>query len=246
MWFPEKSRPGSSLSEATMKVLPFGVAVIEGDTHVSKWIEESGTLAIAERNLRPFRKYVPKGSCVLDIGAMIGDHTVTYADWVGPEGHVIAFEPHPESLDCLRYNMRLMQNVTVLGHGLSEFEGTMTMNTSPNFGASFLSDSGGELPVEVKPLDELDFSQLGRRISFIKIDAEGSEPWILRGGKNLLLSHKPAMLIEVNQGALERAGSSREELFSELRNLGYIWRITDRNLKVDDPQYDIICVKPGN
>lgn len=228
-----------------MKILPFGVAVIEGDTHISKWVEESGTLAIAEKNLRPFRKYVPNGSCVLDIGAMIGDHTVTYADWVGPDGRVFAFEPHPESLDCLRYNTRMMTNVTVLGHGLSEFDGLMQMNSSPNFGASFLSDSGGEFSVPVMPLDSIQELAFSGRVSFIKIDAEGGEPWIIRGGKMMIAVWKPVMLIEVNEGALQRAGSSREELFAEIRNLGYTYKITDRNLKIDDPQYDILCLPSG-
>jgi hypothetical protein len=27
-----------------MKILPNGIAVIEGDTHISKWVEQSGSL----------------------------------------------------------------------------------------------------------------------------------------------------------------------------------------------------------
>src|SRR5262249_36832247 len=49
---------------------------------------------------------VPRGGCVLDIGANIGYYTLLFARAVGPAGRVFAFEPEPENFDLLRQNVR--------------------------------------------------------------------------------------------------------------------------------------------
>ena len=57
--------------------------------------------------------------------------------------------------------------------------------------------------------------------SLIKIDCEGAETEILRGAKTLLSKTRPAWLIEVNDDALKKAGTYREELFLVLKKANY-------------------------
>ena len=57
--------------------------------------------------------------------------------------------------------------------------------------------------------------------SLIKIDCEGAETEILRGAKELLSKTRPAWLIEVNDDALKKAGTHREELFLVLTEANY-------------------------
>lgn len=221
-----------------MKILPFGVAVIEDDTHISKWVEQHRKLAIAEKLLAPFRKYVPAGSTVIDIGANIGDHTITYANWVGPEGCVIAFEPNQEAYDCLTYNMRHLPHVWRYSVGLSDSDGSASICRSENVGASHLDGSGGS--IELKTLDSFQLD-VSKRISFMKIDIEGFETRALRGAVKTIADHKPVMLIEVNAGALERAGTSSNELCGLVDSLGYNASIVDPRQLWSDPQFDVIC-----
>lgn len=225
-----------------MKILPCGVAIVEHDTHVGVWIAQQKRLDIAHNTLRHFKQYVQPGSIVLDIGANVGDHTATYMQWVGAEGCVFAFEPNSEALECLRFNCRFMPNVIIVDKALSDVEQTLFMHTQPNVGASFTSPYTGEFTVEATTLDTCPKLNAIENVSFIKIDAEGYEVYILRGGRELINRNRPAMLVEVNTGALERANSSREELFGELEALGYVYAITDQRLKWDDLQYDILCV----
>ena len=58
-------------------------------------------------------------------------------------------------------------------------------------------------------------------MAVLKIDVEGAEAEVLRGGMELLQQHKPVLLIEVHTYALKDFGSSREELLGLLEGLGY-------------------------
>lgn len=227
-----------------MKILSSGVAVIEGDTHIGKWVEEMGSLAIAEKMLAPFRKYVSSDSTVIDVGANIGDHTVTYSQWVGDGGSVIAIEPVPQIFDCLCFNMKGRSNVVPMNIALSDKDSIVAVQLQDNFGASYLvedCEGRSDLCMTVT-LDSFDY----RGVSFIKIDEEGFEAKILRGAKETILREKPVMLIEVNHGALVRAGSSGEELRDLIESLGYNTQIVDRRVSWKDPQFDILCVMRGS
>lgn len=217
------------------KILPFGVMVIDGDTHVSRWVEQEGRLRIAEKYLKPFRKYVPVGGTVVDAGAMIGDHTATYADWVGPEGSVICFEPNPEAFECLKYNIGT-EKAELCDQALSDKYYFSSLVISDNAGASYLCDKLGA--VQTIQLDGLKLN----RLDFLKLDIEGFETRALRGARETIARLRPVMLIEVNEGALIRAGSSREELLKTIRGYDYWAAITEKGLSFSDPQYDVICL----
>lgn len=221
-----------------MLILPCGVAVVEGDTHVSAWVAKQKKLAIAESYLAPFRKYVPFGGTIVDVGAMIGDHTVTYAEWVGPMGVVHAFEPNPAAFECLRFNTQNLAQVMIYNLALANFEGSCTLHPSPNAGASYVSKEWGE--VGALMLDSMGggFDSL----DFLKIDAEGFETFILEGAQEIVSRCRPVMLLEVNEGALVRAGSSRDKLLGFVNSLGYSIKITAPKLKFTDLQYDVLCV----
>jgi FkbM family methyltransferase len=219
-----------------MKILTNGIAVVAGDTHISQWVQDHGKLNIAEEMLKPFQKYVPKDSNVIDVGASIGDHTITYAEWVGEQGLVIAFEPNPEAFSCLYHNTRYLQQVLPIDSVLSDSEETVLLNKLDNSGASYYTVSDhGTLTAK---LDDYDL----HNISFIKIDAEGFETKIIRGAVNTIAKWRPVLLVEVNHEALRRIGSSYSELLALIQSYNYSVQITDSRIIWSDPQYDIVCV----
>lgn len=218
-----------------MLILPCGIAVIKGDTHISEWVTQEKKLTIASKYLAQFRTFIPIGGTVVDAGAMIGDHTATYAEWVGPTGNVYAFEPNPEAFECLEYNMRNLLQVSVHEYGLSDRIESYKLNLLTNAGASYLSNEPGT--ATTLTLDSLSLTSL----DFLKIDIEGFETRMLQGAKETIARFHPVMLIEVNSGALIRASSSRNELLSLIKSLGYNLTITDNTSQLTDPQYDVIC-----
>ena len=56
---------------------------------------------------------------------------------------------------------------------------------------------------------------------FMKIDVEGAEMKVLRGGENLLREHLPTLFLEIHPQKLLRIGSSAEEVHDLLRDIGY-------------------------
>lgn len=220
-----------------MKILDNNIAIIERDTYYSKWVVEHSTLEIALAELLPLRRYVPRGSCVVDVGANIGCHTVTYANWVGTDGVVVAFEPVLESFNCLEHNVKDLPQVMTVNAALSDTESYRDIHVPPeNLGASCLTDDEG--PIITVLLDDFHL----RNVSFIKIDVEGYEVKVLRGAVKTILEWRPVMLIEVNRGALARYGSTAEELRYLIESSGYSTQITDDRIPWSDPQFDILCI----
>ncbi len=218
-----------------MRLLGCGVAVVEGDTHVSKWVSDQKRLDISRPYLLQFKQHLIEKTVVVDVGAMIGDHTIVYAEWCR---HVHAFEPSKKSFECLQHNMRDLRNVACYNVGLSDSKHNATVNENENQGAAFIDESSSGTTV-CETLDSFSFDDVG----FIKIDVEGFESRVLFGAIETIETTSPVMLIEVNDRALRRAGSSREDLIEIVESLGYSHSITDKRIKYSDPQYDILCLK---
>ena len=77
-------------------------------------------------------------------------------------------------------------------------------------------------------LDEYNFLH---KIGFIKIDVEGHELEIIRGGKNFIEHHKPVMLIEIEE---RHAGKSPMDIIYEICSHGYKCFIVNEKLKLKE------------
>lgn len=217
-----------------MMITDFDVAIVDGDTHIGEWVKQHKTLQIARWLQKRFGHFVPDGGIVVDGGANIGDHTIEYAQMVGVAGTVFAFEPNPAAMECLRYNMRNYPQVRLMQAGLSDQYTTGFLSPSPNVGASHIELTGTENPVSLVCIDSL-FLQ---KLHLLKLDIEGFETYALRGAAETINRCRPVMLLEVNTGALERAGSSEFELLQLIESFGYRYSSIDGLTGV---QYDIEC-----
>ncbi len=230
-----------------MKVLPFGVAVLEGDL-LSGQVEQASTLAVADGWLQAFKAYIPDGGTVCDIGASLGDHTASYASMVGAAGTVHAVEPYGPFLACLTHNTKDKANVIVHGVALGAPDmvaGRMDTSTAQphNLGMTHLvpTDRG---PVAITTLDRLGADW--DRLDFIKIDVEGMEPAVLDGAKGLIEKFHPTLLIEVNVAALRMKGYSPADIYQRLRAFGYQCSPTRPGDTTASAEIDILCVpKPA-
>lgn len=215
-----------------MKILDNNVAILEGDTHISKWVVEARRLDHDYSTLEILLPFINSGDYVVDAGAFIGDHTIAYLKAVGSEGKVFAFEPNPDAYQCLCHNCPA---AVTFNSGLSDRPSVAGYKHDENAGASHITrDTVRDRAVQ---LITLDFLRL-RRCNFIKLDVEGCEYEALVGAAETITRHKPVMWIEVNEGALNRRGETPEELTSLLRDFGYDIRPYPESL---GPQYDILC-----
>ena len=178
------------------------------------------------------KNLIRRDMVVVDVGANIGFYTLMLAALVGDSGQVMAFEPVPDSRAKLAASVarnRLDHIVRIEPCALSDKPGTTRIvhdaDTS-NVGGAHMAPSSGGLPpgvvghaVEMRCLDEFEFP-LG--VHFIKMDVEGAEGLVLRGGLRVLRTHRPLLMIEFNDAQLRLVSRINSELLAaEYRKLGY-------------------------
>lgn len=177
------------------------------------------------------RRHVRPGDTCLDVGANIGASVLALAKAVGDDGRVHAFEPAPPNLERLRRNLSLNpaleRRVTIHPVGVSDQAGRLFWRNAPgNPGNGFLGETG-EHEVPVATLDERLQTAGVRRADFMKVDVEGMELNVFRGGTRTLDTLRPCLYFETLSRFERSAGGG---LFSEtenyLRGKGYeLYRI---------------------
>lgn len=223
-----------------MTITDFGVAIVPGDTHLSKWVLEHRRLDIQDTYCRLFQQYIPEGGTVIDVGACIGDHTLSYAKMVGPGGQVHAFEPNPVAFECLEYNMERLPQVTCRNRalGAAMTNASIIQDHTQNLGAARIeADANG--PVLMMTLNGY-HSVIWP--DFIKIDAEGFEPDIIAGAMETLKTFRPVLLIEVNRPVLAVRGKTAEDIFRPLQSLGYTIQPSEPHLELSRETLDVLCL----
>jgi FkbM family methyltransferase len=124
------------------------------------------------------------GHTVIDAGANIGIFSVFVAA-TRPHSKVYAFEPTLETFEGLKQSAQYYPNLFVFNCALGEKEGRSSLIVNPEKPGNNHLGSGG-VPVQVKTIDSLHLN-----VDFIKIDAEGSEAEILKGGEKTITAYKP-------------------------------------------------------
>ena len=149
--------------------------------------------------------FLKPGMQAIDIGANYGVYTLTMAGILGPAGTLWAFEPTSTTAACLGDSLteNRFGNVTLVQAALSDRVGTATLGLNPNSELNSLSVTPGAESEEV-PVMTLDgcMAEFGwRHMDFIKLDAEGHEDNILRGGQSFLDAFWPLIMFEFKNGA---------------------------------------------
>ena len=123
------------------------------------------------------------GDTVVDVGAGIGEEAVVFSHLVGPTGHVISIEAHPETFACLKETVRLskLTNVTPLQIAVGERDGATMIASGKTHLTSSVVRGGAGIKVPLRSLDSL-ACELGLRdIALLKMNIEGASDSRLRG-----------------------------------------------------------------
>jgi FkbM family methyltransferase len=175
--------------------------------------------------------YLKPGTVALDVGAHIGNFTVPIMRALGPEGLVLAFEPHPGIFPCLFHNVQKERRGNPYAADCKLFEqavgaedGILKLHCNPgNYASNTLLDNVFDCSVpaaDVKVVT-LDTVSEDLEISFIKIDVEGGEYNVLRGARKLLNRWHPIIFMEFSENFLPLTGITEEQLLAYLREQGY-------------------------
>lgn len=229
-----------------------GWNIIEGDSHVGKWIQDTGKLNHDEFLIPIACANIKAGDIVIDCGALYGDHTIAYAHKVGNEGCVLAIEANPIAFKCLTENAKKFTGPTIcMNLALCEFHGGTAVHImdEQNIGASKVSDildasyinAKIEKEVRTASIDGIVHDANLDKVNFIKMDVEGWEYKTLLGARRTIEKFKPILLIEMNFGTLQIQGADYKMIYDFLIELNYSWRIVQPELKGGDAQYDVMA-----
>jgi FkbM family methyltransferase len=198
-----------------------------------RYVEELRAGGREEQLTALFKEAARPGATVLDVGAHLGFMTLQAARAVGPEGHVFAAEPNPETLGLLRHNISangFADRVTVLPLALSDSEGEVEFHVAPaGDGSSLFAQDYTDRSTRVRATTADTVLAAAGPLSAVKIDVEGAEPRALAGMRQTLERAAPGLrlFIECNPDALRRAGSSPQALLDQLTGLGFRVQVID-------------------
>lgn len=190
---------------------------IEGHRdHISKWFA-LGTFY--ELPMLEFIQGLNLEGEFIDVGANVGNHSLFFNHFCNVQ--VIAYEPVPENYWILERNCE-NTHIAPCESALSDKKGySGYTKVSNNMGMCRLEGDGN---VIIKTLD-----QQTHKCSLIKIDAEGFEEKILKGGIELLKRCHPHIFVEAQTEAerdkidaiLIPLGYTRKEIFNKTPTYHY-------------------------
>lgn len=176
-------------------------------------------------------RWLRPGDTYVDVGAHIGFYVSLALAAIGRSGRVVAFEPLDDNYEKLSASVREVRdrypNVEIHRAALAATQGEATVFRPAGawehqtYRASLVAAANRTASgrVAVATLDDA----LGTTsCRLLKIDVEGNEVEILRGGHSFLSRRQAeAILIELNPAALQDAGTTTGELVALLAAHGY-------------------------
>lgn len=218
-------------STYTVRVLDmFDLVILKDDESLTPCLVREGyweawITSWVTRWLRP-------GQTFIDVGANCGYYTMLAEKLVGRHGHVVAYEPSPVYAELLRKTREINgADFSLRNVALSDSVGHVTLSVPGNLHGSatithsFKDTQWGESAAYDVRTTTLD-NELQRIVFWnadvVKIDAEGAEELVWKGGQTLFNaegSHSTIML-EWTPGAYS------SEFLEALYDWGYVFSIT--------------------
>jgi FkbM family methyltransferase len=185
-----------------------------------------------------------------DVGANHGRYAWLISE-ANPEAAVIAFEPDPDNIELLHMTVSNsnLKNMRIEGVALSDKAGQVSFHKDSHTSATGMI-SNGEIPWVEKYLghatsmidirrETLDsFITEKTKPHLIKIDVEGHENEVLRGGRNCLKDNKPLII-------MESFPPKQEQAIDFLKKMGYSVWDAERNESVGTHTNNLFAWHPN-
>jgi FkbM family methyltransferase len=200
------------------------------DPFDARFLQVVNELTQADADTQVLAHLLKLGDTFIDVGANHGSFAIVASKLVGATGLVIAVEPQPRLAQAVTQSLaanalgKYQVYPVAVGNEVGEVELLLPQGTSGS--AGIYAAHSGTHGYEVVRVPLQRFADLVAGQSFpgrvvIKLDVEGSEMAFLAGAKPLIVSLKPALIIEIHPGTLQAAQTTAAELLQCLQGLGY-------------------------
>lgn len=231
---PRRAKVYQARTEPFLHTTPDGLQFkLAPGEYVDRYIAVEG---IYERRfLRFFKRELPPGAVMIDIGANIGNHAL-YLHRDCAEVH--CFEPNPRAAERLEHNVALNHAANVHVHrvGLGSKDAILNFasNIAGNLGNSGFSTASlhpGEyetIELPIRNADDAIAALSLDRIDFIKIDVEGLEEQVFEGLKGTIRQYRPLIAFEYHGQLTARSA------FDHIRHCLPDYTIADMTFAADN------------
>lgn len=201
-----------------------------------------GNAAFDKELLGYARRWIKPRDVVLDIGANVGEFSVSAAHRVGHEGGVLAIEADPFLASLLQRTVLEPANadlrldtmcVAAAGQtGIARFSLSNRGRAANALEGSGTTQMGGVRRSTYAPTIAIDAVVAAWRApDFMKIDVEGVELAVFQGAEHTLRTHRPTILFESSE--------KRAEIMALLGSLDYVLYDPDLDM-LDKPLTDCL------
>lgn len=184
-----------------------GVWLPDDEEHLLKWADKPGWTYQVNKFLKCAPLFRGRDIAV-DVGAHCGLWSMMMRDVFKT---IHAFEPLERHIECFKLNVpTAVLHECALGEKVQQ----VGMNVVPTVSGRSHIHGKGTIPVD--KLDSFDIAP-----DFLKIDCEGYEYFVLRGGENTIKKYKPVIIVEQKSNLAQRYGIKPTKAVNWLVKQGY-------------------------
>lgn len=173
------------------------------------------------------KKYIQKGSIVLDVGSNFGQMALMFAEFTGDQGQVLAFEADDYIFNILQknidvnkaYNVRAYLGAVYDNDGQDMFYPVQDLQRFSSYGSYGLEPQATEgRTIQTLTIDSLNIQE---PISFMKIDIQGSDLFAMKGAVQTINKHRMPILFEFEQQFQSAFNTSFQDYIDFIDSISY-------------------------
>ena len=174
--------------------------------------------------LETAHKYITRNSTVLDIGANFGQMSLLFSQFVGKEGQVYSFEADDYVFSILKKNIAANKCRNIQAYNKTVYDKTGSLMFYPvpdfqRFGSYPIAPNRTEArTVETITIDSLNIQT---PISFMKVDVQGSDLFVMRGAIETIKQHKMPIIFEFEEQFQDEFKTSFQDYINLIELIGY-------------------------
>lgn len=183
-----------------------------------------------KETLELFKKIINEGDTIIEVGGHIGYLTIFFARLIKENGKVYVFEPGFNNLPYIKQNIKNISNISLIEKAVSNQNGSASFfvedltgqnnsllknydSFNKNLENAHVVANHQEVKVETITLDSF-CRDNNLSPNLIKIDIEGAELLATEGMEDVLIQHKPLIMIEITE--------NKETIFNIFQKHDYI------------------------
>jgi FkbM family methyltransferase len=173
------------------------------------------------------KKYISKGSSVLDVGANFGQMSIEFSRMVGDSGQVFSFEADDFVHHLLQKNIDInkCQNIRAFLAAVYDKSGEIKYFPVQDFNrfsayGSYGLDPNAKTGRAIKTI-AIDDLNIRDKISFMKVDVQGSDLFALRGAVQSIKEHQMPILFEYEEQFQTEFNTSFQDYLDFIYSISY-------------------------